>query len=160
MKATDYLLNLGFVDEKRMAAAGGSYGGFLVSWIAGHTDRFAALINHAGVYNLMAQFASDVTFGRERSYGGSPWDNKAAVQKWSPAEFAENFKTPMLVIHGECDYRVPINHALECYGVLKGKGIPARIVYFPDENHWILTPQNSIFWYQEFHGWLKRFIGN
>lgn len=159
MKATDYLINLGFVDEKKMAAAGGSYGGFLVSWIAGHTDRFAALINHAGVYNLMGQFASDVTFGRDYSYGGSPWNKKEAVQKWSPAEFAENFKTPMLVIHGERDYRVPINHALECYGVLKGKGIPARLVYYPDENHWILTPQNSIFWYKEFHGWLKRFIG-
>jgi dipeptidyl aminopeptidase/acylaminoacyl peptidase len=159
MNATDYLLKLGYVDEKRMAAAGGSYGGFLVSWIAGHTDRFAALINHAGVYNLMAQFASDVTHGRDRSYGGSPWENKEAVQKWSPAEYAENFKTPMLVIHGERDYRVPINHALECYGILKGKGVPARLVYYPDENHWILTPQNSIYWYQEFHAWLKRFIG-
>ncbi len=158
MKATDYLINLGFVDEKRMAAAGGSYGGYLVSWIAGHTDRFAALINHAGVYNLMAQFASDVTYGRDRSYGGSPWYNKQSVQKWSPAEYAENFKTPMLVIHGEKDYRVPVNHALECYGVLKGKGIPARLVYFVDENHWILTPQNSIYWYKEFYDWLKRFI--
>lgn len=160
MKSTDYLISLGFIDEKRMAAAGGSYGGYLVSWIAGHTDRFAALINHAGVYNLMAQFASDVTYGRERSYGGSPWYNKLNVQKWSPAEYAENFKTPMLVIHGEKDYRVPVNHALECYGVLKGKGIPARLLYFPDENHWILTPQNSIYWYKEFYDWLKRFIGN
>ncbi|RCK75804.1 MAG: Alanyl dipeptidyl peptidase [Ignavibacteriae bacterium] len=160
MKATDFLIAKGYVDSTKMAAAGGSYGGYLVSWIAGHTNRFAALINHAGVYNLMAQFASDVTYGRERAYGGSPWYNKQNVQKWSPAEFAENFNTPMLVIHGERDYRVPINHALECYGVLKGKGIPARLVYFPDENHWILTPQNSIYWYKEFYDWLKRFIGN
>lgn len=159
MKATDYLLkNYSFIDSTKMAAAGGSYGGYLVSWIAGHTDRFAALINHAGVYNLMGQFASDLTHFREEAYGGSPWYNLENVIQYSPAHFAENFKTPMLVIHGEKDYRVVATQGLEIYGVLQGKGISSRLVYYPDENHWILTPQNSIFWYKEFNNWLERFI--
>lgn len=159
MKAVDFMLERGYIDESRMAAAGGSYGGYLVSWIAGRTDRFAALINHAGVYNLMAQFASDVTLHREAAYGGSPWDGREAVERWSPATQAENFVTPMLVIHGERDYRVPVTQGLEVYGVYQGKGVPARLVYYPDENHWILNPQNSIHWYGEFHGWLERWLG-
>ncbi len=158
MKATDYLISLGFVDEKRIAAAGGSYGGYLVCWIAGHTDRYACLINHAGVYNLMQQFGSDITTYRDKAYGGTPWDGIEIMQKWNPAMFASNFVTPMLIIHGEKDYRVPVNHALEVYGVYKGKGIEARLVYYPDENHWILTPQNSIYWYNEVYDWLERFL--
>ncbi len=159
MKATDYLLaNYGFIDSTKMAAAGGSYGGYLVSWIAGHTDRFATLINHAGVYNLMGQFASDLTHFREEAYGGSPWNGLENVIRYSPAHYAENFTTPMLVIHGEKDYRVVATQGLEVYGVLQGKGIPSRLVYYPDENHWILTPQNSIFWYKEFNNWLERFL--
>lgn len=158
MKATDYLISRGFVDEKRMAAAGGSYGGYLVCWIAGHTDRYACLINHAGVYNLMQQFGSDITTYRDKAYGGTPWDGLEVMQKWNPAIYAKNFVTPMLIIHGEKDYRVPANHALEVYGVYKGKGVDARLVYYPDENHWILTPQNSIYWYKEVYDWLERYL--
>ncbi len=159
MKATDYLIERGFIDEARMAATGGSYGGYLVSWIAGHTDRFAALVNHAGVYNIMGQFASDVTAHREAAYDGSPWDGLERMQKWNPAVHAGNFVTPMLVIHGERDYRVPVTQGLEIYGVLKGKGVDTRLVYYPDENHWILTPQNSLAWYDELYTWLYRYIG-
>ncbi len=159
MKATDFMIARGYIYENRMAAAGGSYGGYMVSWIAGHTDRFQALINHAGVYNIMTQFASDVTAHREVAYGGSTWNNIENMQRSNPALLAENFVTPMLVIHGELDYRVPVSHGLEVYGAYKGKGLEARLVYYPDENHWILNPQNSIHWFGEFHGWLKRFIG-
>jgi dipeptidyl aminopeptidase/acylaminoacyl peptidase len=159
MKATDFMLERGYIDESRMAATGGSYGGYMVSWIAGHTDRFAALVNHAGVYNIMGQFASDITAHREYSYNGSPWDGLDEMQKWNPALHAKNFVTPMLVIHGELDYRVPVTQGLEVYGVYKGKGVDARLVYFPNENHWILSPQNSIFWYDELYNWLKRYIG-
>ncbi len=159
MKATDYMIERGYIDETRMAATGGSYGGYMVSWIAGHTDRFAALVNHAGVYNIMGQFASDVTAHREYAYNGSPWDGLEQMQEWNPALHAENFVTPMLVIHGELDYRVPVTQGLEVYGVYKGKGTDARLVYYPDENHWILTPQNSIFWYDELYNWLERYIG-
>jgi dipeptidyl aminopeptidase/acylaminoacyl peptidase len=152
------MIEKGFIDEKRIAAAGGSYGGYLVSYIAGHTDRFAALINHAGVYNIMQQFGSDITSSRDVAYSGSPWENLEEMQRWNPAVYAENFVTPMLIIHGQKDYRVPVTHAFEVYGVYKGKGLDARLVYYPDENHWILTPQNSIFWYQEVYDWLERYI--
>lgn len=156
--AVDYMLSRGFIDANRLAAAGGSYGGYLVSWIAGHTDRYKALINHAGVYNLMAQFASDGTSHRVHAYGGAPWSGLEVMLQWSPAMFADKFVTPMLIMHGEQDYRVPVTQGLEIYGVYKGKGLDARLVYFPNENHWILKPNNSIFWFNEFNSWLKRYV--
>ncbi len=159
MNAVDFILEMGFVDKNRMAVAGGSYGGYLVSWIGASTDRFACLINHAGVFDLCAQFGSDVTAGRSRAYGGTVWENLEDVIRWSPAHNMEDYVTPTLIIHGEKDYRVPVGNALEAYGILKAKGVPARMVYFPDENHWVLKAQNSIFWYGEFHAWLDRWIG-
>jgi dipeptidyl aminopeptidase/acylaminoacyl peptidase len=158
MKATDGLVAAGMVDETRMAAVGGSYGGYMMSWIEGHTDRFKCIVNHAGVYDLLSQYASDVTQGRAQSMGGEPWDGIEAIDRWNPARFANGFQTPMLVIHGEKDYRVPVSQGLECYGVLKAKGVPARLVYFPDENHWVLKPANSILWYREVHAWLERWL--
>ncbi len=158
MKATDVLIASGLVDETRMAAAGGSYGGYLVAWIAGHTDRFRCIVNHAGVYDLMSQYASDVTQGRAQSMGGEPWEGIEVIDRWNPARAAAGFATPMLVIHGEKDYRVPVSQGLECYGVLKAKGVPARLVYFPDENHWVLKPANSILWYREVLGWIERWF--
>ena len=159
MKATDMLIASGLVDEKRMAAAGGSYGGYMASWIEGHTDRFKCIVNHAGVYDLLSQYASDVTQGRAQSMGGEPWEGIDVIDRWNPARFASGFTTPMLVIHGEKDYRVPVSQGLECYGVLKAKGVSARLVYFPDENHWVLKPANSILWYREVLGWMKRWLG-
>jgi dipeptidyl aminopeptidase/acylaminoacyl peptidase len=159
MKAVDVMVATGWVDERKMAAAGGSYGGYMASWIEGHTDRFACIVNHAGVYNLLSQYASDVTQGRAQSMGGEPWDRIEGIDRYNPARAARGFRTPMLVLHGERDYRVPVTQGLECYGVLKAKGVQARLVYFPDENHWILKPRNSVFWYGEVHGWLKRWIG-
>ena len=156
--AVDYMLSRGFIDSTRLAAAGGSYGGYLVSWIAGHTERYKALINHAGVYNLMGQFASDATTHRVHAYGGSPWSGLEIMQQWNPALFADKFVTPMLIMHGEQDYRVPVTQGLEIYGVYKGKGLDARLVYFPNENHWILKPNNSIFWFNEFTSWLQRYV--
>lgn len=158
MAATDDVLALGFIDETRMAATGGSYGGYLVTWIAGHTDRFKALVNHAGVYDLHGQYASDVSQGRALAYGGEPWDGIENIDKSSPARFASGFNTPMLVLHGDNDYRVPATQGLEVYGVLKAKGVPARLVSYPDENHWILQPRNSRHWYGEVHAWLARFL--
>ena len=159
MAGTDALIARGYIDETRMAAAGGSYGGYLVNWIAGHTNRFKALVSHAGVYSLTGQFASDATEGREHSYGGYPFTNRANIEKWSPNRFATGFNTPMLVLHGERDFRVPVTQGLELYGVLSAKGVPARLVYYPDENHWILKPLNSKHWYGEVLGWLKKYLG-
>ncbi|HYM81360.1 MAG TPA: S9 family peptidase [Candidatus Limnocylindria bacterium] len=158
MKATDLLIAQGLVDESRMAAAGGSYGGYLSAWIASHTDRFKCIVNHAGVYDTLSQYASDVTQGRAQSFGGEPWDGIEAIDRWNPARFASGMNTPMLVIHGERDYRVPAAQGLECYGMLKAKGVPARLVYFPDENHWVLKPRNSLLWYREVQGWLARWL--
>ncbi|HEY3215879.1 MAG TPA: S9 family peptidase [Candidatus Eisenbacteria bacterium] len=158
MRATDWVVASGLVDETRMAAAGGSYGGYLAAWIEGQTDRFRCIVNHAGVYDLLSQYASDVTQGRAQSMGGEPWDGLEAIERWSPARHARGFNTPMLVIHGERDFRVPAAQGLECYGVLKAKGVPARLLYFPDENHWILKPRNSLLWYREVLGWLERWL--
>lgn len=159
MRATDALLDMGFIDAERMAAAGGSYGGYLVCWIAGQTDRFRCLVNHAGVFDMMAEYASDVTEGRHQSYGGEPWDRLEAVDRWNPARYTRGFTTPMLVIHGERDYRVPHTQALAVYNILKAKGVEARLVFFPDENHWVLKPRNSIYWYREVESWLTRHLG-
>ncbi|GJQ33095.1 MAG: peptidase S9 [Ignavibacteriaceae bacterium] len=159
MKANEFLTDeFDFINENKIGAAGGSYGGCLVNYIAGKTGKFSALVSHAGVYNYYGQFASDMTHFRELAYGGAPWYNKENVNKYSPSNFAENFITPMLVIHGEKDYRVVVTQGLELYGVLKGKGVPARLVYYPDENHWIMQPQNSIFWYKEVKDWFDRFL--
>jgi dipeptidyl aminopeptidase/acylaminoacyl peptidase len=160
MKSTDWLIAQGYIDEKRMAAAGGSYGGYLVSWILGQTDRFAAIIDHAGVYDLMAQFASDATWGRPNNYGAAPWTDPKQVARFSPSYFAPNFKTPTLILHGEKDYRVPVTQGINLYGVLQGKGVPTRIVLFPDENHWISKPQSSLLWWKEAFAWLDRWMGS
>ena len=158
MKAADYMEQKDYIDGERMAATGGSYGGYMVTWIAGQTERFAALVNHAGVFDLNLQFASDFSANRGYQYGGSPWDNPEQMQKINPASYAENFSSPMLVIHGELDYRVPVAHGFLVYNIYKNMGLDARLVYYPDENHWILTPQNSLFWYDEFYNWLDRYL--
>ena len=159
MQATDFLLSTGIIDGSRMAVAGGSYGGYLVSWIGTQTNRFACIINHAGVFDFVGQFGSDCTMGRVRSFGGSPWEDLEGLNAYNPLHHMETSETPRLIIHGEKDYQVPVGNALAAYGILKAKGVDAKLVYFPDENHWVLTAQNSIFWYNEFHGWLDRYIG-
>jgi len=158
IKATDFLIAEGSVDEGRMAAAGGSYGGFLVNWIAGHTARFTTLVSHAGIYDLLGQFASDVSFGRQHSYGGYPFTNLGSIERWSPNRHAKGFSTPMLILHGERDFRVPVTQGLELYGVLQAKGVPTRLVVYPDENHWVLKGSNSKHWYGEVLGWLARWF--
>lgn len=158
MAAVDALIASGLVDEKKMAMAGGSYGGYMAAWIEANTDRFRCIINHAGVFDLQLQYGSDVTQGRNQSMGGDAWDGQERIDAYNPSRHTKGFVTPMLVIHGERDFRVPVGHALECYGILKAKGVPARLVYFPDENHWILKPRNSVVWYREFFGWLERWV--
>jgi dipeptidyl aminopeptidase/acylaminoacyl peptidase len=158
LRATDTLIATGLVDESRMAITGGSYGGYMVSWLAGHTDRFKCIVNHAGVADLTAQYASDVTQGRGKAAGGEAWDGLEKQDLWSPVRYAKGMNTPMLVIHGERDYRVPVGQGLLIYGLLKAKGVPARLVYFPDENHWVLKAKNALLWLREVHGWLERWL--
>ena len=158
LSATDALVERGFVDIKRMAITGGSYGGYLTTWIATADQRFKCAIAHAAVTNLNSMYASDWTVGLGRAMGGEPWDNPVASARWSPSSHYANYVTPTLVIHGERDYRVPIDQGLELYGTLKAKGVEARLVYYPDENHWILRANNSLHWYSEVHAWLARYL--
>lgn len=159
MRATDELIARGIADPKRMAVAGGSYGGYLVSWIAAQTDRFRCIVNHAGVCDLQTQFASDFTQGRPRSFGGELWDDIEGLDRYNPLRYAAGFVSPMLVLHGMNDYRVPYVEGLQIYNVYKAKGLPARLVVYPDENHWILKPRNSYHWYGEVFAWLGRWLG-
>ncbi len=160
MKSTDYLLGrFPNIDRDRLAAAGASYGGYMAAWVLGHTDRFKAIINHAGVNSSYAQYATDGPHGFPEVMGGKPWDNLEGMQRQNPMFYAKNFKTPTLVLHGELDYRVPYGNGLELYGVLQAMGVPSRLVIYPNENHWILTPQNAIYWHWEMQHWLSRYIG-
>jgi dipeptidyl aminopeptidase/acylaminoacyl peptidase len=158
LAATDQLIAQGFIDPDRMAITGGSYGGYLTAWLSTQTDRFACAVAHAAVTNLGGMYASDFTQGRPRAYGAEYFDDRERVEQWSPSAHASSYSTPTLVIHGEQDYRVPVTQGLELYGVLKAKGVDARLVYYPDENHWILKPANSIHWYGEVLGWLERYL--
>jgi dipeptidyl aminopeptidase/acylaminoacyl peptidase len=158
MAAVDAVIREGYIDETRMAATGASYGGYLVTWIAGQTDRFACIVNHAGVGDTLAEYAADVTYGWGKDLGGEPWEGIEEIDRMNPIRLAQNFRTPMLITHGERDYRVPVDQGLQLYNVLKAKGVPARLIVFPDENHWIMKPQNSRFWYGEVEAWLARWL--
>ncbi len=160
MRGTDHLLKLHpNLDRSRMAAIGASYGGYMAAWVLGHTDRFKALVDHAGVNSSYAQYATDVPHGFPEVMGGKPWENVEGLHRENPMTYARNFKTPTLITHGEIDYRVPYGNGLELYGVLQAMGVPSRLVLFPNENHWILSPQNSIYWNWEVQAWLARYLG-
>lgn len=160
MKGTDWLEAKPFIDKTRTTAAGASYGGYMMSWINGHTDRFKALVCHAGVYNWHSMMASDFVRSRERPLGALPWGDLERIDKQTPQRFSANFKTPTLVMHGEKDYRVPVTQGFEFYNTLRIKGVPTRLVYFPDENHWVSKPQNSRLWHREFFAWLEKYAGH
>jgi len=159
LRATDHLVDAGLVDGKRVAATGGSYGGYLASWIAARTDRFACIVNHAGVCDLQMEFASDIPQGWHLSAGGDLWSDLAGLDRFNPIRNAEGFASPMLILHGEKDYRVPYSMALQIYNVYRARGLPARLVCYPEENHWILKPRESVHWYGEFLAWLDRWLG-
>jgi dipeptidyl aminopeptidase/acylaminoacyl peptidase len=152
--ATDFLLRQGYVDRERLAASGGSYGGYLVAFMNGQVRRYRAYVCHAGCYNWPSMMATDGYRFFAEELGAYYWDNPARVARQSPHHYVKNARAPTLVIHGELDYRVPATQALEYYDTLKAKGVAARLVYFPDENHWILKPQNSRLWYREVFAWI------
>ncbi len=155
--ATTYLLRQGYIDRERLTATGGSYGGFMVAYMNGHTKRYRAYVCHAGCYDWVSMMATDGYRFFAKELGAFHWDDEPRVMRQSPHHYVGNAKTPTLVIHGELDYRVPATQALQYYDTLRAKGVPARLVYFPDENHWILKPQNSRLWFTEFFAWLARY---
>jgi dipeptidyl aminopeptidase/acylaminoacyl peptidase len=156
---TDSLLAQGYIDPARLTATGGSYGGFMVAYMNGHTDRYRAYVCHAGCYDWVSMMATDGYRFFAEELGAWHWDDEARVLRQSPHHYVAGAKTPTLVIHGELDYRVPATQALQYYDTLKAKDVPARLVYFPDENHWILKPRNSLLWYRELFAWLERHAG-
>jgi dipeptidyl aminopeptidase/acylaminoacyl peptidase len=162
MNGVEYTLKkYPFVDGNRMAAAGGSYGGYMADWIATHTGRFKAIISHASVYDKTAMWATEELWFEEHDMLGAPWTNPESYRKWSPSTYAGDlgkFKTPTLVICGERDYRVPYTQSLEFFSALQRQGVPSKLVVFPDEGHWVLKPQNSQFWYKTFLDWLATYV--
>jgi dipeptidyl aminopeptidase/acylaminoacyl peptidase len=162
MNGVDYTLKkYPFVDGTRMAAAGGSYGGYMADWIATHSGRFKAIISHASVYDKASMFATEELWFEEHDMQGTPWTNPESYKKWSPSTYAGElgkFKTPTLVFCGERDYRVPYTQSLEFFSALQRQGVPSKLVVFPDEGHWVLKPQNSQFWYKTFFDWLALYV--
>jgi dipeptidyl aminopeptidase/acylaminoacyl peptidase len=155
IKAAEWFAAKPWIDAERMAAGGGSYGGFLASVLLGREHPFKTLIAHAAVYDNYTMYGGD--YGAEKNRFFEAWERPEEWAKYSPSTSAANFKTPTLVIHGQLDQRVPLNNGMELFHILQNRGVPSRLVYYPDENHWILKRQNSLFWYDETKNWLGRY---
>jgi dipeptidyl aminopeptidase/acylaminoacyl peptidase len=152
-----------FIDKNRIGAAGASYGGYMINWIEGHNNdprfRFKVLVSHDGVYNLTSMYgATEELWFTDWEFKGTPWTNPAMYQRWSPHNFVNNFKTPILIIHGELDFRVPIGEGLQLFTAVQRKGIDSKLLIFPDEGHWVLKPQNSQLWYHTVIGWVDKYL--
>ena len=150
-----------YIDKSRLAAAGGSYGGYMADWLATHTDRFRAIISHAGVYDKVSMYATEELWFEEHDMQGLPWTAPENYKKWAPSSYAADlakYKTPTLVIAGERDYRVPYTQSLEFFNTLQRQGVPSELLIFPDEGHWVLKPQNSQLWYKTFLGFLATYV--
>ena len=160
MLGVDYLLeNYDFIDQDRMGAAGASFGGYMVHWIEGHNKRFKTLVCHDGVYNLESMYGStEELWFPEWELGGPPWVNPTLYRKFSPHLFVENFSTPMLIIHGELDFRVPPEQAFAAYTSLQRVGLESRLLYFPGEGHWVQDPANLRLWHETIRDWLDRYL--
>jgi dipeptidyl aminopeptidase/acylaminoacyl peptidase len=159
MMATDYLENLPYVDKNRVGAAGASFGGYMINWIAGHTTRFKALVSHDGVYDSHSMYGeTEEVWFDEWEHQGPPWTKRQAYEKSSPSNHVQNIQTPMLLVQGALDYRVPDGQAFQLFTALQRRGVPSRLLYFPDEGHWVLKPQDSQLWYKTVLEWLDRYV--
>jgi dipeptidyl aminopeptidase/acylaminoacyl peptidase len=153
--AAEWFKRQRWIDDERMVAGGGSYGGYLATVLLGRTHPFKALIAHAPVYNQYTQIGADYGASENRYY--EAWEEPSKFQATSPNMNAANFKTPTLVIHGQLDLRVPVSHGIELFNTLQKQNVPSRFIYYPNENHWILRPQNSLFWYKEVKAWIETY---
>ncbi len=160
MKGLDYAEKLPYVDKEYKAAAGASFGGYMMHWFAAKTGkRFKTIITHSGIYNSVSMYGTTEELWFDEWEHGTPWEDAKEYAKFSPHTYAKNFSTPMLIIHGEKDYRVPVQQAMEAFSMLQRRGIPSKFLYFPDENHWILKPANSKLWHETVFEWLKEHLG-
>jgi dipeptidyl aminopeptidase/acylaminoacyl peptidase len=153
--------NFNFIDNERIGAAGASYGGYMINWIEGHNEEnlFKCLVSHAGVYELISDFGStEETWFNVWEFAGYPWENDELYQKWNPANFVQNFKTPILVIQGEKDFRVAENQAFQLFTALQLKGVESKLLFFPDEDHWVRKPKNARQWWINVYQWLYKYL--
>ncbi|HKP93376.1 MAG TPA: S9 family peptidase [Chthoniobacterales bacterium] len=158
MKGLDYVeKKYPFIDKNREAALGASYGGYMANWVLGHTDRFKCIVSHDGVFNTESAYGStEELWFTEWEFKGPPWKNRELYRKWSPHLFAEKFKTPTLVVHGQLDFRLDVSEGFQLFTTLQRLNVPSKMLYFPDEGHWVLKPQNSRLWYKTVNDWVDQ----
>jgi dipeptidyl aminopeptidase/acylaminoacyl peptidase len=152
-----------FIDKTRECALGASYGGYMANWVLGHTDRFKCIVSHDGMFNAESAFGStEEDWFNNWEFKGNPWDYygkpdaENPFRKWSPSLYAKNFKTPTLVVHGQLDYRLDVSEGYQLFDTLQLLGVPSKMLYFPDEGHWVLKPQNSQLWYKTVNDWVDQ----
>ncbi|KAG4441318.1 hypothetical protein IFR05_003181 [Cadophora sp. M221] len=162
VKGFEYIeSHLSYVDTSRAVALGASYGGYMINWIQGHDlgRKFKALVTHDGVFCTLNQYASEELFFPIHDFGGTLWENRAGYEKWDPSKYTGNWSTPHMIIHNERDYRLPIGEGLAPFNVLQTRGVESKFLTFPDENHWVLKPENSLVWHTEVLSWINKYSG-
>ncbi|MFY9561382.1 MAG: S9 family peptidase [Terriglobales bacterium] len=158
MKGLDYAeKTYPFIDKDRECALGASYGGYMANWVLGHTDRFKCIVSHDGMFNTDSAWGTtEELWFNEWEFKGTPWTNREMYRKWSPHLSATSFKTPTLVIHSQLDYRLDVSEGLQLFTTLQRLGVPSKMLYLPDEGHWVLKPQNSQLWYKTVNEWVDQ----
>jgi len=158
MKGPDYVeKTYPFIDTNREAALGASYGGYMANWLLGHTNRFKCIVSHDGMFNAESAYGTtEELWFANWEFGGPPWKKRDVYRKWSPHEYAANFKTPTLVVHGQNDYRLDVSQGFDLFTTLQVLKVPSKMLYFPDEGHWVLKPQNSQLWYKTVNDWVDQ----
>jgi dipeptidyl aminopeptidase/acylaminoacyl peptidase len=161
MKGLDYVeKTYSFIDKNREAALGASYGGYMANWLLGHTNRFKCIVSHDGMFNAESAYGTtEELWFANWEFGGPPWKKRDVYRKWSPHEYAQNFKTPTLVVHGQNDYRLDVSQGFDLFTTLQVLKVPSKMLYFPDEGHWVLKPQNSRLWYKTVNDWVDQWCG-
>lgn len=162
MNGVDYVTShYSFIDRNRIAAAGASYGGYMMNWMEGHNDRgiFKCLVSHDGVYDAASMFGStEELWFPIWELKGTPWSNPTLYHKWSPSSYVQNFKTPMLVIHSQNDFRLDVSQGFQLFTALQMQGVPSEMLYFPNEYHFVVKPQDSKLWYHTVLNWIGKYI--
>ena len=161
MKGLDFVeKTFPFIDKNHEAALGASYGGYMANWLLGHTNRFKCIVSHDGTFNTESAFGTtEELWFPEWEFKGPPWKNRELYRKFSPHLFADKFKTPTLVIHGQLDYRLDVSNGFDLFTTLQTLKVPSKMLYFPDEGHWVLKPQNSRLWYKTVNDWVDQWCG-
>ncbi len=161
MKGLDYAeKTFPYIDKDRECALGASYGGYMANWVLGHTDRFKCIVSHDGMFNTYSAWGTtEELWFNNWEFKGTPYTNPEMYDKWNPRASATNFKTPTLVIHSQLDYRLDVSEGFQLFTTLQTMGVPSKMLYFPDEGHWILKPQNSHLWYKTVNDWVDRWTG-